>query len=91
MSTDTSPGPSLPDMAGKSDCDASLHRALIDTVDEAITTHLRHLLHNYETVPFEKYTSGAGNNRHRSIGFGYLKIVNNDDNGVPTRFSMVHC
>jgi hypothetical protein len=91
MSAETSPGPSLPDMAGQSDCAASLHRALIDTGAEASTTHLRHLLHKYETVPFEKYMSDAGNNRRRSIGFGYLKIVTNDDNGVPTRLSMVHC
>jgi hypothetical protein len=26
-----------------------------------------------------------------SPGFGYLKIVTNDDNGDPTRYSLVHC
>jgi hypothetical protein len=33
----------------------------------------------------------AGDTRHRSLGFGYLKVVTNDDNGAPNCFSLVHC
>jgi hypothetical protein len=35
--------------------------------------------------------SDAGDTRHRSIGFGYLKLVTNNENGAPNRFALVHC
>jgi hypothetical protein len=73
-----------PDVHHQYVCDTSLHRALIDTGAEASTTHLLYLLHKYQTVLFGKYMSDAGNKRHHSIGFMYLKIVTNDNNGAPT-------
>jgi hypothetical protein len=42
-------------------------------------------------VAFEKYMADAGNMRHHSLGFGYLKAITNDDDGAPTLFSRVHC
>jgi hypothetical protein len=33
----------------------------------------------------------AGNTRHCSLGFGYLKVVAHDDHGAPNRFSLLHC
>jgi hypothetical protein len=35
--------------------------------------------------------SDAGDTKHRSTGFGYLKIVTNNANGAPHRFALVHC
>jgi hypothetical protein len=83
------PNPS--DMAHQSDCTTLVHRALIDTGAEASTTHIKWLLHKFETIAFEKYMADAGDTRHLSLGYGYLKVVSNDDNGNPNRFSLVHC
>jgi hypothetical protein len=80
-----------PDLVHYSDCSASNNRALIDTGTEASTTHLKYLLHKFKNVSFKKYMSDAGNMRHRSLGFGYLKLVTNDDNNAPNRFALVHC
>jgi hypothetical protein len=68
-----------------------MHRALIDTGAEASTTHIKCLLHKFETIAFEIYMADAGDTRHRSLGYGYLKVVSNDDNGNPNLFSLVHC
>jgi hypothetical protein len=80
-----------PDIGDQSDCSASLHRAIIDTGAEASTTHIKSLLHKFQNIAFEKYMADVGDTRHRSLGFGYLKVVTNDDNGAPNRFSLVHC
>jgi hypothetical protein len=42
-------------------------------------------------MPFKNYMSDAGDKKHRSPGFGYLKIITNHEHGAPTRFSSVHC
>jgi hypothetical protein len=78
-------------MAHQSDCGTLLHRAIIDTGAKASTTHVKCLLHKFEKIPFENYMADAVNTRHRSLGYGYLKIVTNDNDGTPTRFSLVHC
>jgi hypothetical protein len=80
-----------PGTADQSDCSASLHRALIDTGAEASTTHIKSLLHKFQNIAFKKYMADAGDTRHRSLGFGYLKVVTNDDQGAPNRLSLVHC
>jgi hypothetical protein len=80
-----------PDLGHHSVCSASNHRALIDTGAEASTTHLKYLLHKFKNTSFEKYMSDAGDTRHRSIGFGYLKLVTHDDNGAPNRFTLLNC
>jgi hypothetical protein len=67
------PNPS--DMAHQSDCTTSIHRALLDTGAEASTTHIKCLLHKFETIAFEKYMADAGYTRHRSLSYGYLKVV----------------
>jgi hypothetical protein len=79
-----------PDIGDQSDCSASLHRALIDTGAEASTTHVKSLLHKFQNIASEKYMADAGDTRHHSLGFGYLKVVKNDDNGAPNRFSIIH-
>jgi hypothetical protein len=68
-----------------------MYRALIDTGSEASATHLLFLIHKFQKVSFEKYMTSAGDTRHTSLGFGYLKVISNDDNGAPSRFSLVHC
>jgi hypothetical protein len=80
-----------PDTADQLDCSASLHWALIDTGAETSTTHIKSLLHKFQNITFEKYMADAGDTRHRSLGFGYLKVVTNDDHGAPNQFSLVHC
>jgi hypothetical protein len=93
---DTNTGPNEkpvfgPDTVQQSDCAPSTHRALIDKGAEASTTHLPYLLHKFQNISYEKYMSDAGDTKHRSTGFGYLKIVTNDANGAPHRFALVHC
>jgi hypothetical protein len=80
-----------PDTVQQSDCAPYTHRAPIDTDTEASTTHLPYLLHKFQNISYEKYMSDAGDTKHRSTGFGYLKIVTNDANGAPHRFALVHC
>jgi hypothetical protein len=77
---DLGPGPCL---EHQYDCAALNYRALIDTGAETNTTHLKYILHKFQNLSFEKYMSDAGDIQHHSIGFGYLKIVTNDDNGAP--------
>jgi hypothetical protein len=87
----TGTSPPAPDTANQSDCSASLHRALIDTGDEASITHIKSLLHKFQNIAFEKYVADVGNTRHSSLGFGYLKVVTSDEHGDPNRFYLVRC
>jgi hypothetical protein len=68
-----------------------MYWALIDTDAEANTTYLLFLFHKFQKVSLEKYMTDAGNKQHVSLGYGYLKVVSNDDDGAPTPFSLVHC